>query len=152
VLLVVLTLLGLSGVRSTSLEERMAGNLRDVNLAFQAAESALRSAEELLGTAVLPAFDGTGGRYLPTATPPARWEAVDWKDATEVATVSYSGAHLAHLATAPTYIIEELPATDESGGSLEAGVAQTVQLYRVTSRGVGATATAVAMLQSTYKR
>jgi type IV pilus assembly protein PilX len=152
VLLTVMTLLGVSGMQMTSLEGRMAGNLRDVNLAFQAAESALRSAESVLGSAVLPEFDGTGGNYRPTATPPTRWEAVDWKDTGQVRTVGYAGAHLAHLAAPPSFIIEELPALEEAGESLEAGVARTVRLYRITSRGVGATPTAVAMLQSTFKR
>jgi type IV pilus assembly protein PilX len=152
VVLAVMTLLGLSGMQATSLEERMAGNMRDMNLAFQAAESALRSAEEVLGSAVLPEFDDTGGHYRPTSAPPARWDSVDWKDTGEVFTVSYAGAHLSHVAAAPRYIIEELPATEESGGSLEAGIARTVRLYRVTSRGVGAAETTVAMLQSTFKR
>lgn len=43
--LVVLSLLVLSIMRTSILEERMAGHSRDWNLAFQAAESALRDAE-----------------------------------------------------------------------------------------------------------
>ena len=44
-LLLVMTLLGLASLRSTLLEERMAGALFDRNLAFQSAESALRAGE-----------------------------------------------------------------------------------------------------------
>jgi type IV pilus assembly protein PilX len=43
--LIVLTLLGLSAMTGTTLEERMAGNSRDYNTAAQAAEAALRDAE-----------------------------------------------------------------------------------------------------------
>ncbi|MBK8524726.1 MAG: hypothetical protein IPL58_11910 [Betaproteobacteria bacterium] len=43
--LVVLTLLVISMMRTSILEERMAGYSRDWNIAFQAAESALRAAE-----------------------------------------------------------------------------------------------------------
>lgn len=43
--LVVLTLLALTSMSGTTLEERMAGQYRDLNFAFQAAEAGLRDAE-----------------------------------------------------------------------------------------------------------
>jgi len=49
-LLIIMTLLGLSSMNTTVMEERMAGNLRNSNLAFMAAESALREAEEIITT------------------------------------------------------------------------------------------------------
>jgi type IV pilus assembly protein PilX len=42
--LVILTLLGLTAMSGTTLEERMSGNSRDMNIALQAAEAALRDA------------------------------------------------------------------------------------------------------------
>lgn len=45
VMLVVLTLLGISGIKSSTLEIRMAANAEDRNRAFQAAEYALKVAE-----------------------------------------------------------------------------------------------------------
>jgi type IV pilus assembly protein PilX len=45
VLLVVATLIGLAGVRTTNLQERMTANMYDRSLAFQRAEAALRAAE-----------------------------------------------------------------------------------------------------------
>jgi type IV pilus assembly protein PilX len=45
VMLLLLTLIGLAGMRMVQLEERMAGNLRDRQRAFQAAEAALRAGE-----------------------------------------------------------------------------------------------------------
>jgi type IV pilus assembly protein PilX len=50
ILLLVMTLLGLSAMQSSLLEETMAGNVRDHNLAFQAAEAALRDADAWLYT------------------------------------------------------------------------------------------------------
>jgi type IV pilus assembly protein PilX len=50
IMLLVLTLIGITGMQSTVLEEKMAGNYRDKNLAFQAAESALRDAENDIRT------------------------------------------------------------------------------------------------------
>ena len=43
--LVLLTIIGVSGMKVTSLEEKMAGNDRDQSIAFQAAEAALRAGE-----------------------------------------------------------------------------------------------------------
>lgn len=47
-LLVVLTLLAAMGMRGTLMQEKMAGNMRDRDVAFQAAESAVRAAEKWL--------------------------------------------------------------------------------------------------------
>jgi len=43
--LVLLTIIGVSSISGVTLEEKMASNLREQNIAFQAAESALRDAE-----------------------------------------------------------------------------------------------------------
>lgn len=43
IFLLLLTLIGTTAMRSTTLQERMAGNTRDINLSFQAAEAALRA-------------------------------------------------------------------------------------------------------------
>lgn len=52
VVLVLLTLIMLTALKMASLEERMAGNLRNENIAFQAAESALREAESIIRSSV----------------------------------------------------------------------------------------------------
>lgn len=58
IFLVLVTLVGVTAMTTTTLEERMAGNLKDRNLAFQAAEAALRDAK----------LDISGGTVA-TATP-----------------------------------------------------------------------------------
>ena len=77
VLLLVLTIIGVSAVQTTSLEERMSRNTRDVALAFQAAESSLRDAEAFLDTVVSTVdFVDSGANGLWTVAPldqPARW-------------------------------------------------------------------------------
>ncbi len=45
ILLLVVTLIGISGMQSTVLQEKMSGNFKDKNSAFQAAEAALREGE-----------------------------------------------------------------------------------------------------------
>lgn len=70
VLLVVMTLLGLSSIRSTSMQERMGANLYDRSLAFQAVESALREAEATI--TINTAVTNTNGLYCPpNGVPPS---------------------------------------------------------------------------------
>ena len=78
VLLLVLTIIGVSSVQTTTLELRMARNEHDSLLAFQSAESALRDAENQIEAVVSTAvFDGTNGLY-----PVAAWGNDDvWTDA-----------------------------------------------------------------------
>ncbi len=45
IILVVLTLIGVQAMRTNIVQERMAGNMRERNVAFQAAEAALRVGE-----------------------------------------------------------------------------------------------------------
>lgn len=64
-MLLVMTLIGVTAVSTTTLEEKMAGNTRQRQLAFQAADSALRDAESWLNTNIKTvsqfetAFSGT---------------------------------------------------------------------------------------------
>ena len=153
IMLLLLTIIGITSLNTTLLEEKMAGNMINRGLAFQAAESGLKGGENYLKTTtVLPVFQeptaSGSGHYLPSTTNISRWNLVDWTDNTEYA----NSGTLSGVAADPQYIIEELPAVKESGGSLEVGVAGEVRYYRVTSRGVGGTDNAVVMLQSTYKR
>lgn len=46
ILLIVMSVLGVAVLRSSAMQERMSANLRDRNLAFQAAETALRVAQQ----------------------------------------------------------------------------------------------------------
>lgn len=45
IMLLLLTIISVTAMRVTGLEEKMAGNSKDLNVAFQAAEAALRDAE-----------------------------------------------------------------------------------------------------------
>lgn len=153
VILLVLTILGVFAMQTTTLEERMAGNLRDRELAFQAAEAALREGEAFLQAAVLPPFDGTNGLYQPldpALSHLSLWAMIDWGSAS--ASYEYEG-QIQGVFAQPRYIIEELPPVLEPAGSLAADEPiPDATLYRVTARGVGGTATAVVVLQTTFRR
>ena len=95
-MLVIMTMIGVTAVRSTLLEEKMAGNLKDQNVAFQSAEAALRVGEMYLNGASLGTFVADTsttslsktptGLYQATLSPTLqRWEQAVWDDAGSVA-------------------------------------------------------------------
>jgi type IV pilus assembly protein PilX len=156
VMLLILTLLATASARMTLLDERMMGNTQDRNVAFQAAEAAIRTGETDLTAPVLPAFNNGNGLWQPAApgaTPV--WESVDWENVGGDV-LAYNG-----LADAPgnlvnataAYHIEEMPPVPCVGCSIVAGVVpDEPAIYRVTARGVGAAGNATVTLQTTYKR
>ncbi|HFD13100.1 MAG TPA: pilus assembly protein PilX [Crenotrichaceae bacterium] len=152
ILLIVMAMIGLSSMQSTTFEEKMAGNMRDQSVAFQAAETALRAGEIYLGTPILPVFNGSDGLYQPASgsTDLPVWETIDWSDASNVVTVS--NLTIADAINNPVYIIEELADVVDSSGSLEAALPKVSAYYRVTARGSGTTATSQVILQSVFKR
>lgn len=171
IFLVVLTLLGTTALQGTILEEKMAGNLRDETLAFQAAEAALRSGERFLEQVTLPEFNGADGLYHymcssiadpnaeegkeeePLACPPTpdpvaemNWNADNSKE-TDVA--------MEGVASQPRYFIEQLgniSLQGDSGSAQQSGTALDATMFRIVARGVGGTETAAVLLQSTYRR
>jgi len=158
IILLLLTLIGATAIQTTSLEEKMAGNLRDKNLAFQAAETALRAGETRLNSPASLTFDnvGTGGYYLVSSTIPTASAILTPLFWTENPVATYIGGTLSHVISAPRYIIEKLLSTPSTCpnplNSLEFGQANPpVNWYRIIARGTGATNNAVVTLQSIYK-
>lgn len=163
VFLVLLTIIGVTAMNTTSLEEKMAGNMKDRNLAFQAAETALLAAERWYETqSTKPVFpDTTHGLYVTDSTAAvANWDAISWN--TNVVTfpcspttTSSCGSGVAKVNSQPKYIIEDLGELPEEKGSIVSptdykGKGRT--MARITARGTGGTDAAVSMVQSTYAR
>ena len=72
IFLVVLTMIGVTAARMSSLEERMSGNMRDRSIAMQAAEMAMRDAEQDLRNIILTASaapPAAPARQCPAADP-----------------------------------------------------------------------------------
>lgn len=156
VFLVILTIMGLAAMGTTSLEEKMAGNAKDRNLAFQASETALLAGENWINAQInKPGFpNNAAGLYLPSATATPVWDdtSLNWSGTSNL--VVYSGG-LQKVSTQPKYIVEDLGEVPEVGGSkvlpgAYKGKGNTV--VRVTARGTGGTNAAQAMVQSTYSR
>jgi type IV pilus assembly protein PilX len=160
-LLAVLSVATVAAMQTAGLQERIAGNTRDRTLAFNAAESALRDAEDYLQTeAFLPLFDGSvNGHYrknefpgldltrVSSGTVPDGSATDVWKDPAMVAYVVARGisygsktqvAVLPDLIVQPRYIIEMMPS--DSSRPIT---------YRITTVAKGRDASLV-VLQSFY--
>jgi len=130
VMLVLITLITVSSLRSTALDERMAGNARDRNKALQAAEAAVRAC--LLQATSSPATYPANKILLPTSPPTAaNWDTDATWDTSGV-DVTMTGAG---LASNPRCLVENI------GGGTS---------FRVTARAVGGSDLSIVMLQATY--
>ncbi len=155
IMLLLLSLIGVTGMQVTSFEEKMAGNSRNQNLAFQAAEAGLRGAENYLDSMVLPSgFDGTEIGLLSEVTPDPSYNSLATWSASNSA--EYSSG-LAIINSEPRYIIKYVRdvITDKNtglnlGGYGEKLSGSQITVFRVTSRGTGGTDNARVILQSHY--
>jgi type IV pilus assembly protein PilX len=168
VMLLLLTVLGVSSIQTTSLQQRMARNANDGNLAFQAAELALKDGENLLqglnslivfGDAGAPATlapNQANGYYYeagPGLTPNWLRPGV-WNGAAPFSRVSNTA--MTGVNAQPRYIVEHVKTVITDADTLnldnigqDTGGGRT-EIFRVTARGTGATETAQAMIQGTY--
>lgn len=151
-ILVVLTLIGVTAVGTSGMEEKMAGNERDQQVAFQAAEVALRSAESAIANLASTAgFDGTGGQYPKGSTLDLAPDSAIWTGGNSAV---YGGEAIPAVKTPPRYVIEVLATQGNndvniSGYGTNSGVG-TVVRFRVTARGTGISDTSSVILQSYY--
>jgi len=168
-LLLVLTVVGVTAMQVTRMQERMAGNTRDLNLAFQGAEAALRNGEDMIAAESFAPAPSAG---VCTATPCKFWDAnasavanpqtrddAWWKGTTPIQ-YEASGNHTATPTTDmpgllhdPAFVVEyvaEVPDTYSVGSG--DGPPSSRFFYQVTAASPGATVNATSVLQSTYAR
>ena len=167
ILLLILSLLGVTAARMQTTEERMARNEDNRQIGAQAAEAALRAAEAGLTNGLYSASqfaNNTNGFYqLNAATgsvlqgPPAlNWNAPG-------AAITYPDpanpmpplTSLPPAAQSPKYIIENLPAVAMPGDSIGqvqyASPVSPVTVYRVTANATGADSSSTTILQSIFR-
>ncbi len=157
VILLVLTVLGVSAMNTSSLEEMMAGNLRDQTLSFNAAETGLAGAADTI--------NNWGGR--PVATPGGTNNGVFTKDVFgDYATRAFdagvwsqgieygapSTTDIPGVIEDPVYIIEEADFVAQSAAIGDAVGGKGKVYYKVTSRGRGQSANSITLLQVTYAK
>lgn len=149
IFLVVMTLLATSAIRKNILDEKLVGNLRSQNLAFQAAERGLRFCEAALdlrmgSTTMCQPRVGNTIPFNETSAYPSAWSQPNaWANATPV----NGNSVMQGVVTQPQCILEKW----------NVGIGQTGTVpppspaWIITARGVGSVASAVVILQETIR-
>ncbi len=166
IILLLLTLLGVTSIRTTTMEEKMAGNMRNRDLAFQAAESALREAETAIRNMINTAnfYGGSNGAgrvngyysaFNPTTNTPDIKAIITspstWTDNSK----SIEANAVPGVASAPRYIIQHsqhvVPPGGINFGSYGANKAGAeIDYFKIYARGSGGTDNAQVILESNY--
>lgn len=154
ILLLILSLLGITAARMQTVEERMARNDDNRQMGQQAAEAALRSAENGLLTGIYVNFAGnTNGLYAPLLPNGSPLTGMDWTIPAN--TLPYAGPPMTSMpltVPAPLAVIENLPSVAVAGDDLSVTslnpASPPVTVYRVTAQGIGADGTTTTTLQT----
>ncbi len=162
-ILLIMTVLGIAGMSSTTMEEKMAANNQQQQQAYQAAETALRDAEAWLTSNVtrindLAQFNGANGLYSLHATsvgtavaPPS----FDIYNNTAWAANGVVSESLLDGQDAPRYIIEYMGENDGSAGAPldpQLGTPPSRYAFRITAIGWSVDGTARYLAWSHYAR
>jgi type IV pilus assembly protein PilX len=153
-LLLVMTILALSATQTSLLQERMSGNMRDRELAFQSAEAGLRDAEKYMWSLTTrPELSATYSAANPIRTrltlpadmsnQPASWWSANSNEYGASGTQEISG-----VISDPHYVLEEMEfvpyALDDPNNGRT--------FYRLTATAAGVSDSAVVVVQSTFAR
>jgi type IV pilus assembly protein PilX len=162
ILLLILTLIGVTAARMQTAQEGMARNDDNHQLALQAAEAALRDGESIINLHGEADFlaDNNGLFDLPSelqaTTPGSVADTINWSSP-GTQTMQYSGATLGGVPTpqqGAQIIIESLPPVAGPGTQLNGGngygasAVSQWQVYRVTVHAQGGDSTSSVTLQS----
>lgn len=154
VILVLVSLMGLTSMRTSVLQEKMSGATSDKSLAFQAAEMALRDAENVirLGLSSTSGFASNCAKALCAPKPGTVGAAssVNW-DGDQAGTYGQaSGAKpISSVSRQPSYIIELLANMKPPLGN-SADLKKKGTPYRITAIGYGKLERTRVQIQSTY--
>lgn len=155
IFLIVLTILAVASTKSALFQERISGNSRNLNIAFQAAEAGLRLGEDKIAKKNFSVSDIGGHELTPqtlsSGTPPI----FDTPD-------KFTGGkfYLLQKATYPTiavtkdvkYAVVKRPVSIDPGGLRGTGTPRKVKnSYHIYSRGYGADGRTQVIVTSTYR-
>jgi len=153
VVLVMLTILAMALMKTTRLEEKMAGATREMNLSFQAAETVLRGAETFVENLADEALfnSSAGGLYSEADEEPKNLFTTGWIDANS----RELDSDLAGINSKPRYMIKKLKKIGESNLTITGygdDDAPRPTVFRVTVRGTGGTNNRTTLLRSHYSK
>ena len=162
IILVSLTMLGLTSIQRTTTDLSMAGNQRETGLMFQSAEIGLVGAENLIDQSTSNGdFNDQNGLFSVQANNPAYNAPKYFLDTTWLPNVSQqAGTSLVNdfgIDAEPRFLVEYLGDRKQNplaainiGGYGSQQPGDIVSIYRSTARGVGMTGNSFRFVQSYY--
>lgn len=148
IILLVMTMIGVTAMQSTMLDERMAGNQKDGALAFEAAEAALRHVADLISEAPdVGAVGGLEGFWVTDVPVSPTVSDLVTKDATLTEYKARLG-----LAEAPLYGLREVAFVPDDLSPESRAKQVGTWYYSVTTLAVGSTERSRSMLQAVVSK
>ncbi|MEO0574909.1 MAG: PilX N-terminal domain-containing pilus assembly protein [Pseudomonadota bacterium] len=153
--LLLMSLIGTTAMRSSTMQEKISGNLRDQDLAFQSAEAALHNAEAYVSSlTTLSQFSNANGLYT-TGNAPDVYAA--WPTGAR----KYTGFEtVSDVAAPPEYIIEIRGIVEDSvntslnlsGGYGVSSGTGDVYIFKIHAKGTGLSDNARVILRTNFAR
>lgn len=161
IMLLVMTIIGITASQQTTLEEKMAGNLRDQTLALQAGEAVLRWTETWVGQQSPDKLNERPVTVCGSGCDDTVW-ALNTLDLTSAALWSTGSVRSNYIglpttgpgkvATQPKSLVEEHSFIYDTLNKGKQNDTAGQMFYRLTANGTGGTTSAQALLQGTYSR
>lgn len=159
IFILIMSIIAMASSKSSTVQEFISGNYRDLTIAFQSAESALRYGEDNVSprVRVLPNFDGTNGLYQDLDTTPSAslqtWSEQQWSTNS-----GQSGINVGNKP--PRYVVEKLNSDIGVTAALDGSGLDATSLqvtgdpisFRITGHGYGITDSSEVDLQTIYRR
>lgn len=163
VFLVIMTLIGVTAMRTAVLDEKMASNFRCSKIAFEAAEASILNAErDTIANLVVPldSFDGNrdsdghAGRYWLTESEPSvnsLFTVGNWTSGNASASYSSNISDISGISLQPRWLTKVLAIDGPLNLSMEG---ETGVVFRTTARGTGCTGPdeSVVMVRTIYRK
>ena len=179
-ILIMIMMHGIPTVMNNTLDERMAGNTRNRDLAFQAAEHALKDAETIIRSQTIETMDDYfdpgsasdcsdhGNGFLCHGEDHSN-DAAYWRDDGTSNTFDWDNTRnyltptgtISEVAEQPRYVVEKMPGVSFLAATPPTQLCPTPlptgsscitkNYYRITARGVGKDSDAVVILQTMFE-
>lgn len=144
VMLTILSVLAITQIMLNSTQTRIAANSSDREVSFEKTEGAVNQAINYLlkGTYTPATFlQNSNGFYLYDQNTAPLWTTINWSGSTAINSFQGSSGSQA------SYIIEKMPSVVIPGQNMKA----PTNVYRITSRSVGANGNSSVVLQTTLQ-
>jgi type IV pilus assembly protein PilX len=156
IILMAMTIIGLNSMGTTVLEERMASNMRDKNLAFQAAEAAVRAAEKVIDEEIIStnSFDTDGSDGYYNNADYRLWEDINWDDTDSIEYTDFDSTY--GVKSSPRYVIQHISTIGDAADELnldnygQGTGAGNTETFLITARATGGSDDTAVIIQTTW--